>query len=48
MRLRWIIVLVILAALFSWKYINNDKNGFVVKRTIDLKGVVERMKEKGN
>ena len=47
MRLRWIFVLALLAAFFFWKYLNYDKKGFKVKSTIDFKGVVERMKEKG-
>ena len=46
MRLRWIFVLALLAAFFGWKYINDGKEGFEIKRTIDFKGVVERMKEK--
>ena len=45
MRLRWIFVLALLAAFFGWKYIDDDKKGFEIKRTIDFKGVVERMKE---
>ena len=46
MRLRWIFVLALLAAFFGWKYIDDDKKGFEIKRTIDFKRVVERMKEK--
>ena len=46
MRLRWIFVLALLAAFFGWKYIDGDKKGFEIKRAIDFKGVVERMKEK--
>ena len=46
MRVRWIFVLALLTAFFGWKYINNDKKGFEIKRAIDFKGVVERMKEK--
>ena len=45
MRLRWIIVLALLAGFFGWKYIDYDKKGFEIKRAIDFKGVVERMKE---
>ena len=46
MRVRWIFVLALLTAFFGWKYINDDKKGFEIKRAIDFKGVVERMKEK--
>ena len=46
MPLRWIIALALLAGIFGWKYINDDKKGFEIKRAIDFKGVVERMKEK--
>ena len=46
MRLRWMFVLVLLAAFFGWKYISDDKKGFQIKRAIDFKGVVQRMKEK--
>ena len=46
MRVRWIFVLALLTAFFGWKYINDDKKGFEIKRSIDFKGVVERMKEK--
>ena len=46
MRLRWIIVLALLAGFFGWKYFDDDKKEFELKRAIDFKGVVERMKEK--
>ena len=46
MRLRWIFVLALLAAFFGWKYLDDDKKGFEIKRTIDFKRFVERMKEK--
>ena len=46
MRLRWIFVLALLTAFFSWKYLDDDKKGFEIKRAIDFKGIVERMKEK--
>ena len=46
MRLRWIFVLALLAALFVWKFMDDDTKGFKIKRAIDFKGVVERMKEK--
>ena len=48
MSLKWIIVMALLAAFIGWKFQDDDQNGFNVKRTIDFKGVVERMKEKGN
>ena len=47
MRLQWVLVLALLAVFFGWKYVSNGQKGFEVKRTIDFKGVVERMKEKG-
>ena len=46
MRLRWIFLLALLAAFFGWKYLDADKKEFEIKRAIDFKGVVERMKEK--
>ena len=50
MRFRWIYVWALLAAFISWKYmdriIDDDPKGIELKRTIDFKGVVERMKEK--
>ena len=46
MSLKWIIVMALLAAFIGWKYLNDDQNGFKVKRTIDFEGIVERMKEK--
>jgi hypothetical protein len=44
MRLRWIFVLALLAAFFGWKYIDDDKKGFEIKRTIYFNGVVELIK----
>ena len=46
MRLGWIFVLALLAALFAWKFMDDDTKEFKIKRAIDFKGVVERMKEK--
>ena len=46
MRVRWIFVMALLATIFFWKYVDDDKKGFEIKRAIDFKGVVERMKEK--
>ena len=34
------------SSIFCWKYIDDDKKGFEIKRAIDFKGIVERMKEK--
>ena len=48
MSLKWIIIIALLAVFIGWKYIDDDQNGFKVKRTIDFKGVVERMKEKND
>ena len=36
----------LLAVLLGWKYIDDDKNGFEIKRAIDFKGVVDRMNKK--
>ena len=50
MRFRWIFVWALLAAFIGWKYMDrifdDDPKGIELKRSIDFKGVVERMKEK--
>jgi len=49
MRFRWIYVWVLLAVFMGWKIIpplfDDDPKGFELKRSIDFKGIVERMKE---
>ena len=50
MRFRWIYVWALLAAFIGWKYMDRifdgDLHGIELKRSIDFKGIVERMKEK--
>ena len=50
MRFRWIYVWVLLAVFMGWKYMDRifdgDLHGIELKRSIDFKGIVERMKEK--
>ena len=50
MRFRWIYVWILLAVLLGWKYMDrifdSDPQEIELKRPIDFKGVVERMKEK--
>ena len=50
MRFRWIYVWVLLAVFMGWKYMDRifepNPQGIELKRSIDFKGIVERMKEK--
>ena len=51
MRFRWIYVWALFIATFiGWKYMDrifdDDPKEFEIKRAIDFKGIVERMKEK--